>query len=47
MYKKDIFKNLGEKYKSHCYMGLQGFFMNYGHKKLENFKKKIHIMVKF
>jgi phosphatidylethanolamine/phosphatidyl-N-methylethanolamine N-methyltransferase len=40
MYKKDIFKNLGEKYKSHCYMGLQGFFMNYGHKKLEYFKKK-------
>ena len=40
MYKKDIFKKLGEKYKSHCYVGLQGFFMNYGHKNLENFKKK-------
>jgi len=41
MYKKDIFRNLDQKYNSHLYTGLQGFFMKYGHKKLENFKKKI------
>ena len=39
MYKKDIFKNLDQKYNSHLYTELQGFFMKYGHKKLENFKK--------
>ena len=40
MYKKDIFINLDQKYNSHLYTGLQGFFMKYGHKKLEDFKKK-------
>jgi len=39
MHKKEIFRNLDKKYNSHLYTGLQGFFMNYGHKKLENFKK--------
>tara|TARA_Y100001936_G_scaffold28132_1_gene26399 strand:- start:432 stop:1100 length:669 start_codon:yes stop_codon:yes gene_type:complete len=40
MYKKEIFRDLDKKHKSHLYTGLQGFFMKYGHKKLENFKKK-------
>ena len=40
MYKKEIFRNLDKKYNSHLYSGLQGFFMKYGHKKLENYKKK-------
>ena len=39
MHKKDIFRDLDKKYNTHLYTGLQGFFMNYGHKKLENFKK--------
>ena len=40
MYKKEIFRDLDKKHKSHLYTGLQGFFMKYGHKKLEDFKKK-------
>ena len=40
MYKKEIFRDLDKKNKSHLYTGLQGFFMKYGHKKLEDFKKK-------
>ena len=39
MHKKEIFRHLDKKYNNHLYTGLQGFFMNYGHKKLENFKK--------
>ncbi len=39
MHKKDIFRDLDKKYNSHLYTGLQGFFMKYGHKKLENFRK--------
>ena len=34
------FRDLDKKHKSHLYTGLQGFFMKYGHKKLEDFKKK-------
>ena len=40
MYKKEIFRDLDKKHKSHLYTGLQGLFMKYGHKKLEDFKKK-------
>ena len=36
MYKKEIFRDLDKKHKSHLYTGLQGFFMKYGHKKLED-----------
>jgi len=41
MYKKEIFRNLDKKYNSHLYSGLLGVLMNYCHKKLENFKKKL------
>ena len=40
MYKKEIFRDLDKKHKSHLYTGLQGFFMKYGHEKLECFKKR-------
>ena len=36
MFKKEKFKNLSTMYKSHIYTGLQGYFMNYCHKDLEN-----------
>ena len=35
MYKKEIFRDLDKKHKSHLYTGLHGFFMKYGHKVLE------------
>ena len=43
MYKKENFKKLDNKYKSHAYEGLMGFFMKICHKNLEkyNFPKNI------
>ena len=42
MYKKDAFKKLDAKYKTHLYTGLLGYAMRYSHRKLEKFigKKK-------
>ena len=47
MYKKEIFRDLDKKYNSHLYSGLLGILMNYCHRKLEDFKKKKMIMIKF
>ena len=40
MYKKEIFRNLDEKYNTHLYSGLLGVLMKYCHRKLENFQNK-------
>ena len=40
MYKKEIFRNLDEKYNSHLYSGLLGVLMRYCHRKLEDFQNK-------
>ena len=43
MFKKENFKKLDKRYKSHAYEGLMGFFMKICHKNLEkyNFPKNI------
>ena len=37
MFKKENFKKLDNKYKSHAYEGLMGFFMKICHKNLEKY----------
>tara|TARA_B100000902_G_C27251947_1_gene885746 strand:- start:920 stop:1597 length:678 start_codon:yes stop_codon:yes gene_type:complete len=38
MFKKEKFNKLNDKYRSHAYTGLMGFFMDQCHKQLENIK---------
>ena len=38
MFKKEKFNKLNNKYRSHAYTGLMGFFMNHCHKQLENIR---------
>ena len=40
MHKKEVFKQLANKYHTHLYTGLYGYAMRYCHRQLENFNRE-------